>query len=197
MEEKKVIKINLSTFLLLLAIVAIIVMGIFIYKLNNAKTIEIQKSTELQEQVNSLNKTISNLQEIINSISATISSTNEVSNSIVKENDIKDIILDGKYAYAGYIGDISWDFSKDGKAAFGGNMFVNQGTYKTIKENYIEIHYTKSKTWDDETGDVTIDTIDKYEYISIDNKNNIYLIDSNGKKEKIERFADVVEEQFN
>ena len=35
MEEKKVTKISLSTFFLILAIIAIIVMGIFIYKLNN------------------------------------------------------------------------------------------------------------------------------------------------------------------
>lgn len=180
MEEKNVTKISLSTFLFLLAIVVIIVMGVFIYKLNNDKTTEILKSTELQKQVNSLSGTISDLQGKINSISETF----------------KDIILDGQYTYAGYAGDITWNFSKDGKAAFGGNMFVNQGTYKTIKENYIEVHYTKSKVWDDETNNVTIDTIDKYEYISIDNENNIYLTDSNGKKEKIERFADVVKEQF-
>ena len=62
MEEKNVTKISLSTFFLILAIIAIIVMGIFIYKLNNDKTAEIQKSTELQAQVNSLNGTVSDLQ---------------------------------------------------------------------------------------------------------------------------------------
>ena len=55
MKEKNFTKISLSTFFLILAIIAIIVMGIFIYKLNNDKTAEIQKSTELQSQVNSLN----------------------------------------------------------------------------------------------------------------------------------------------
>ena len=76
MEEKKAIKISLSTFLLILAIIAIVVMGIFIYKLNNEKTTEIQKSTGLQTQVNSLNGTVSNLQEKINN------------NSKVAENEI-------------------------------------------------------------------------------------------------------------
>ena len=38
MEEKKVTKISLSTFFLILAIIAIIVMGIFMYKLYNEKT---------------------------------------------------------------------------------------------------------------------------------------------------------------
>lgn len=72
MEEKKVTKISLSTFFLILAIIAIIVMGIFIYKLNNDKTVEIQKSTELQAKVNSLNRTVSKLQEKINKVSETV-----------------------------------------------------------------------------------------------------------------------------
>ena len=72
MEEKKVTKISLSTFFLILAIIAIIVMGIFIYKLNNDKTVEIQKSTELQAKVNSLNGTVSKLQEKINKVSETV-----------------------------------------------------------------------------------------------------------------------------
>lgn len=72
MEEKKVTKISLSTFFLILAIIAIIVMGIFIYKLNNDKTVEIQKSTELQAKVNSLNGTVSKLQEKINKLSETV-----------------------------------------------------------------------------------------------------------------------------
>ena len=72
MEEKKVTKISLSTFFLILAIIAIIVMGIFIYKLNNDKIVEIQKSTELQAKVNSLNGTVSKLQGKINKVSETV-----------------------------------------------------------------------------------------------------------------------------
>ena len=81
MEEKNVTKISLSTFLLIIAIIAIIVMGIFIYKLNNDKTAEIQKSTELQSQVNSLNGTVSDLQEKINKVSETINSSRNTTNS--------------------------------------------------------------------------------------------------------------------
>ena len=54
---------------LIIAIIAIIVMGIFIYKLNNERTMEIQKSTELQSQINSLNGTINDLQGKITTIS--------------------------------------------------------------------------------------------------------------------------------
>lgn len=81
MEEKNVTKISLSTFFLILAIIAIIVMGIFIYKLNNDKTAEIQKSTELQLKVNSLNGTVSDLQGKINNISETINSSGNATNS--------------------------------------------------------------------------------------------------------------------
>lgn len=72
MEEKNATKISLSTFFLILAIIAIVIMGIFIYKLNKEKTIEIQKSADLQEQVINLNNTINSLQSKINTISETI-----------------------------------------------------------------------------------------------------------------------------
>ena len=81
MEEKNATKISLSTFFLILAIIAIIVMGIFIYKLNNDKTAEIQKSTELQAQVNSLNGNVSDLQGKINTISDTVSSKDTTANN--------------------------------------------------------------------------------------------------------------------
>ena len=79
-EEKKVKKISLSTFFLILAIIAIIIMGIFIFKLNNEKTEETKKSSELQSQVNTLNNTVTELQGTINSISETISSTKKDEN---------------------------------------------------------------------------------------------------------------------
>ncbi len=80
MEEKKATKISLSTFFLILALIAIIVMGLYIYKLNNEKSTEIQKSSELQSKVNSLNETVNDLQGKINSISKTIESNNSTEN---------------------------------------------------------------------------------------------------------------------
>ena len=90
MEEKNVSKISLSTFLLIIAIIAIIVMSVFIYKLNNDKTTEIQKSTELQSQVNSLTGTVNDLQGKITSISETINS-NSSNESNMSNNSSKDI----------------------------------------------------------------------------------------------------------
>lgn len=81
MEEKK--KISVSTILLILAIIAMAVMGVFIYKLNKDKTTEIQKSTDLQAEVDSLNGTISDLQGKIDTISETIGNeTNQGENTI-------------------------------------------------------------------------------------------------------------------
>ena len=95
MEEKNVTKISLSTYLLVIAIFAIVVMGALIYKLNNDKNTEIKKSANLQAQVNSLNGTVSDLQGKIDNISKTINSnnstntenkTNTSNNSIIKDN---------------------------------------------------------------------------------------------------------------
>ena len=104
MEEKNVTKISLSTFFLIIAIITIIVMGIFIYKLNNDKSAEIQKSTELQAQVNSLNGTLSDLQGKIDKVSETVNSDSSTTNSssndkvaiestIQKYFDIRQILL--------------------------------------------------------------------------------------------------------
>lgn len=97
MKEKKVTKISLSTFFLILSLIVIIVMGIFIYKLNNDKTIEIQKSADLQAQVNSLNGTVSNLQGKINSISNTLNASentiNNDSQSKVESSSVSYIVL--------------------------------------------------------------------------------------------------------
>ena len=141
MEEKNATKISLPTFFLILAIIAIIVMGIFIYKLNNDKTTEIQKSTELQAQVNSLNATISDLQEKIDKVSETINSkaTSEkttFNNTISNNTNIKDVSISFtdeqvKTAFANYLeleasagcasllecltrkGDLNYDVTKD------------------------------------------------------------------------------------
>lgn len=59
MEEKKVTKINLLIFFLILAVITII-MGIFMYKLYSEKIEATKKLAELQIQVNNLNETVSN-----------------------------------------------------------------------------------------------------------------------------------------
>ncbi len=88
--EKKAFKISLSTFFLILAIIVIVVMGFFMFKINNDKNIEVQKSKELSVKVNELNQELSTLQGKIDSISATINTnTTNVNSSTTVNNEKK------------------------------------------------------------------------------------------------------------
>lgn len=86
--RKKVTKISLSTFFLILAIIIIIVMGIFIYKLYTEKSIETEKSTELEATINSLNEKINSISETINSnTSVEKTDENTANNNSLKSNN--------------------------------------------------------------------------------------------------------------
>ena len=90
MEEKKVTKISLSTFFLILSILIIIVMAYFIYKINNEKNIETQKVANLNNEVNSLQSTVNNLNEKINDVSNIVNSPNNdntISNNSINTNN--------------------------------------------------------------------------------------------------------------
>lgn len=69
MEEKKYLKISLSTFFLIISIIIIVVMGYFIYKISVEKT-------NAEKKVNALEDTTNTLQNKINSISNVLSSDN-------------------------------------------------------------------------------------------------------------------------
>ena len=66
-------------------------MGIFIFKLNKEKTIEIQKSADLQEQVINLNSTVNSLQSKINTISETIN--DNTASTLVPASEVRDATL--------------------------------------------------------------------------------------------------------
>ena len=146
-EEKQATKISLSTFLLIIAIIAIIIMGVFIYKLNNDKTREIQKSENLQSQVNSLNGTVSDLQGKINSISNTINNdtntlqNNNLSDNIQKANNTT-FSIQGTYS----VDDINQEYNHSCDYVFSGNKVTLQtldtkkGTFQ-IKENKVLITF--------------------------------------------------------
>lgn len=106
MEEKKVRKISLSTFFLILALIIIVVMAIFMYKFYNEKIDANEKATELQTQVSNLNGTVGNLQGKIDAISGTINSNNSTENTTVtkpKENTLtSSTTLDKKYENSKY-----------------------------------------------------------------------------------------------
>lgn len=93
MEEKKVTKISLSTFFLILALIVIVVMAIFIYKFYNEKTEANEKSAELQTQVTSLNGTVSDLQRKIDNISETINSNTTKENTTPTNESTQNTIV--------------------------------------------------------------------------------------------------------
>ena len=87
MEEKNEAKIRISTLLLILAIIVIAVMAAVIYKTTMDKAAEVQKAEELQEQVDSLNETISDLRGKMDNISEIIDSTNSENKTNTSNNE--------------------------------------------------------------------------------------------------------------
>lgn len=87
MEENKVKKISLSTFFLILAIIVIVVMAIFMYKIYNEKIEANKKSVVLQSQVNNLNETVSELQEKINKVTENVNLNNSVDSAVITNTE--------------------------------------------------------------------------------------------------------------
>ena len=81
MEEKKSIKVSLSTFFLIVAIIVIGVMGYFIYKLNDDKTKATEQVSELNNQIKSLENSVSSLQKAIENTSNIEKDTQITSNT--------------------------------------------------------------------------------------------------------------------
>ena len=81
MDKKEPLKISLSTFFLIIAIIVIIVMGFFMFKINNEKMEETKKASDLQTQVSTLNNEVTTLQDKINTISETVKTNNTIDNN--------------------------------------------------------------------------------------------------------------------
>ena len=129
MEEKKYTKISLSTFFLILAIITIVIMGGIIYKINNDKISEINKSSELQTKVINLETQANESQEKINNLSQTINSYN----TNTTNNESK------TYAFSNVAGEYqgtSNDNEENADRHYTLYLFEN-GTF--LYENYIDI----------------------------------------------------------
>ena len=92
MNEKKPIKVSLSTFFLLIAIIIITVMGYFMYKLYNDKVKATDKIEQLNNQINTLQNSANQLQTNINKISKenNLENNTVVSNNSNTNNDSKE-----------------------------------------------------------------------------------------------------------
>lgn len=102
MEEKKSIKISLSTFFLILAIIVIIIMGYFIYKFYNDKENANNQVVTLNNQVNKLEGTVNSLQETVDNISnlntITSSTNSPINNTTINETNTTSTKLSQKEA---------------------------------------------------------------------------------------------------
>lgn len=107
MEEKKTIKISMSTFFLIIAIIAICVMGFFIYKLNDEKTTVTEQVSELKNKVTLLeNNKVGTKEEVVQSTKT----TNEIS-----KNNMENAIDNTKksYSYSDIKGEYEWKNEND------------------------------------------------------------------------------------
>lgn len=113
MEEKKTIKISLSTFFLTLAIIALVILGYFTYRLFNYKN-------NADIQISDLTNQISNYKSSIDSSSNTVNTTNNTEN----DNTINNIDDEQKK----YYNNLSDSLSKNLKE--GNTIYVSIPTYK-------------------------------------------------------------------
>ncbi|MBQ2938600.1 MAG: hypothetical protein IJE05_07015 [Clostridia bacterium] len=122
MEEKKTIKISLSSFFLMLAILIIIIMTYFIYKFYNEKVLATKEIEKLNTQVISLENTVNNSQDTINTIS------NNTNNSYSNSNSLDAILLDTTYSNNGIEFKYPSTFNKT-------DATFNESGYEAIEDN--------------------------------------------------------------
>lgn len=169
MGEKKTIKISLSTFFLIITIIAICIMAFFIYKLNDEKTILEQNNTNLNSEIASLK--IGNEENTIKTTSDTTVLTNETNDasSSTTKTDLSETealtIATNTYTTAYYMFYseqcvIPGTYSPTGEEKFG--YKINIGEFETVfskraidimKSKLIEYNgeYYDIKTNDDST----------------------------------------------
>ena len=171
MEEKKATTISLSTFLLILAIIIIVIMGVFIFKLNSEKTAVTGKVANLNNEISSLQGTVNQLQGKIENISNTINSNTSTTSNKEVYKRVKTIGLDeSELEYYGkkymVLEGNSIYFSNDLSDKF------YEGTYEVDSQN--NINYKSF----DETLDYAFFTASLFRFETINGKKNIIVDNS-------------------
>lgn len=145
MEEKKSIKVSLSTVFLILAIIAIIIMGYYIYNISAQNKIANEELNSLNTEISVLKDSVENYQQKIDSISNTLNSENNTTNNssedskyseitkTLENNDVLSITdainnNDGTYTLKGKI--ITVDTSKEQITEY--PFYKETGEYKQI-----------------------------------------------------------------
>ena len=79
--EKKTTKVSLSTMLLIIAIIVIIVMGYFIYRISKEKVAESEKVVALESAMDQVEERANTLHETIQNVKSTVNNTAMVENT--------------------------------------------------------------------------------------------------------------------
>ena len=162
MSGKEPIKVSLSTFFLIIAIIVIIVMGYFMYQFYNEKVIATKESAELKTQVDNLQGKIDTISQTINSNNSEENDNTSVSNNSASFTDeqVKKAIADylelDAHAGCGALlekltekGQIKYDSSKYDINTNTGEITTNVkfSDYKKAMLNYVtEAEFEKNWT---------------------------------------------------
>ena len=95
MEDKKVIHLGVTGVLLIIAIIAMALEGMVIWKVNKEKEDKVQEATSLQQTINSLNSKVNDLQGKIDKISVIINSNEDSNNEITDNQNVPEIVSKG------------------------------------------------------------------------------------------------------
>lgn len=97
--EKKTVRISLSTLFLIIAIIIIIIMGYFIYKISKEKAAEIEEVATLNNEIVKMEATANRLQENIDELQENVSKQNENASEVSINEDAEEIITKKTYSY--------------------------------------------------------------------------------------------------
>lgn len=177
MKEKKEIKISLTTLFLIIAIILIVIMGIYIFNLYKANQKSESSINELNTKINVLENSIkeSKDEENIANTNNQINSNNIVNNSN-ESNDVNYKIDGNYYEKNAQCDEPSYTFSENGKVTYG-SLWMCNGTY-TIDKDVINIKFTSAEDPDGNKAKVKDFGVEESVKLTIVNENE--LKDSNG-----------------
>lgn len=173
-------KVSILAIMLVIAFIAIAVMGVFMYKILNDKTAESKRADELQAQMNDLDKTVSELQGKLDSVSNIINS--DTSKDTTKESTSYQI--QGRYVLnpEDQPDSEGREYIFEGNKVKFGSTSSAEGTFK-IEGNKIIITYTKS--FDPDGNE--IETFSPEELIIEDENNLKHINPANGFVSRYEK----------
>lgn len=207
MEEKKSIKISLSTFFLILAIIIIIIMGCFIYFIYSEKNSDEQKINDLENQLSNITEQL-NKEEI--KANTTITNQVQTETNVVEDNNVDKSTISTidqltcsslKGVYKAKIEDVPLDdginevsiiLCENGTFAyyFSPTTDAHDEGYYTINEDTIILHVLLGCA-----NDPGAKVIDETVILKINSDNS--LTDNNKLNVTLKKSSDIVSEEVN